>query len=85
MKTQIILNGKTFKVTEHINIKNPDGTPSDITLPLLDLPLRGFTARLIRKLYKPYSKEYNAYALARKYNVKHNIIYGIISGKFYKE
>ena len=34
----LTINGKTFKVTENINIKNPDGTPSDITLPLLDIP-----------------------------------------------
>ena len=34
----LTINGKAFKVIEHINIKLPNGEPSAITLPLIDLP-----------------------------------------------
>lgn len=39
----------------------------------------------IRKVFKPYHKEYGVVPLAKKYNVHENSIRGIIKYKFYKD
>lgn len=63
-----------------LGLKNPQTGIKNPNAKLTDDQVRE-----IRKLYVPYSKEYNTVALANKYGVTNRVIGLIVRGKAYKD